>query len=709
MKLNFVSLIFSLILICIVLIFYHYYYLSEVKDVDKIVKLYEAIGVDPQQITLYRKDDETFANLIYTVGENEGSYNIVEENHAYTLDGNIYREKEHGTVTEQEESFKITGIDKTFTCPSPFKWNGEICILPSLCTSKVEYKGIPYEYSKLVYSTEHYYHEKLYLSCPGDVLNYCKDNKIYVGLESIPITDEPCVSFDICIKNIDGYRHSEKIDDYDLKDNEFYICENGKSKLIKCDGDLLYDEENNSCLESVCDNGMKKERDSDSYYICQNGVYRIVNCENGVDETGTNCASFDYCQGFQDEYGYYDDLFGGINVIRYCKDSNIEIAAPDEEEAEFQIETINEEACDNQMNVATVSFPRYALNYNLSQYDRLLGTTLFTYFDIGLSHTLYLKLDDLKIAKTSDDGIAGFGKLNGTYSIFYLADKALRPTANYTFLDTDSGSTEGLNFTIIKVDSNLKPAYEKVTGVFTAALVNENCTFGTIGAYFVNEDDRFLPLVHHMYDKEQVEFIKNEPTISELNNIYRYFRSLMKYFIVAKVDRRPTEEVYTLGEYDETIDEIFPITKREFRVGVLIPETFSDLIGLSNCLIGVVLISEYLELKNYSLSDDYTLDDLYVMRASGKFGQFNAYILYPKEILLNLFSMTNEFGESIKKDNLIVTYRDETIVELVTTTEENISNREYFIYNGVKSVSGNYKFTDSNFKFKDEFFFNVTV
>lgn len=354
-----------MVLLCLVyyVLFYH-----KKQTVAEVATSLLNNGYLPNNLTLYKsKEDGKFMNIKYDSEKDQ--YYLKEETDAYLPNNEVYTETQHGSLTEISEGFRISGINKTFTCPEPFYWNGSYCKLPELCGTDYEYKGIPYAYKISQFSRGlNGFHDKLYIECPFNVLRECPDGTRFKGVDTISLLESPCVPYDICADNVDGYRHTNKIDDYDLQNNQYYICEGGKSTLITCDDDLNYDEENNTCISEQCENDVKKPLDENNYYICRNGVYRIVRCENGVDETGVNCnSSGNICGDYFPLFIPYRDGFSGYQGYQDCNNGEITtVTIPDDKMV--LIEYIRRYADVDES--IELKYNKYAFDENKQVYER---------------------------------------------------------------------------------------------------------------------------------------------------------------------------------------------------------------------------------------------------------------------------------------------------------------------------------------------------
>ncbi len=234
-----------------------------------------------------------------------------------TLEGNKYEAKEHGTIKEEEDGFWISGISKKFTCPPKWYWNSETnqCEAQPICKNEDNtIKGINiYQFNTLSQEekirpmargpVQELYHDRIYAIC-GEGTNYklgfCPNNQIYNQKPTQPASENPCVYYDICNDLPNGRRHTSVIpgNEQELKKNEYYVCENGVSKLHTCQNDDIYSETYNGCISmGACydkpDNyTMPNTEDENSYLQCNKQKPFKVYCDFGVyvttDENGVS-------------------------------------------------------------------------------------------------------------------------------------------------------------------------------------------------------------------------------------------------------------------------------------------------------------------------------------------------------------------------------------------------------------------------------------
>lgn len=718
MRLKIQSIILTLILICIILIVYNIYTVKEIKNVDDLVELYKNTGIDPVKTTLYKNKSGNFVNLIYSVENDSGIYKKVEETHAYKTDGTIYNENDtqHGIITELIDGFKISGIEKYFKCPDPFIWNGEYCKLPDLCTDIEQYVGIPYDY-KILYdnnnNTTKKYHEKLYLRCPNNELRSCSDVTIYKGDAIVPINENPCIPYDICIQHIDSYRHTVKINDYNLKSNEFYLCQNGKSVLVVCDDDLEFDEENNTCLSMVCDNGDRKVLDTDSYYECRGGVYRIVTCQNGTDETGINCKPIDFCEGIEPIVTYYTDDIGGISSIEYCINNEMHSVNIPVEEVIYKIEKFalesgeNIQYCNNDYLIdQQYSYMRYAiLLEDYSIYDRLKDVRLYNITNIGSGFYRLTKVHGFTDIETNIKNYKNFIRLNGQFTLFtipiYNNDNntiSYVQSQRYININIENTSFTNEQFTIPLVDDDTLELIENETVTIKIDKdkiendqelkkneknniiidVNFDCnnTFLLVSVHDTNDHFKLVPLIVYYCENDYLLNVTNKIK-QNIKNFYYYLskNKYIPYYFEENIYRNITSSSSNIfvkdnnEEFDEkTLDEVFPIIKGGFYVKIEIvtdnlPFNIYEFINNLGC--GFVFSTEEITGEEYiggSINNNNDDDDIgYKINELYKISYFTYYqngsvytlnVFEPKLVINQIMKKTIHINTSIITENI---------------------------------------------------------
>ena len=139
------------------------------------------------------------------------------------------------------------------------------------------------------------FHDRIYATCIDQKGNFtidaCQDNMLFNQKESqrTVLNEPPCDYYDICMENIDNYKHRSKISKIQtLLPNEYYVCKNGTSLLKSCRPPLIYNTSFGTCQEvgpcwEMEDNTTAPIEGSDSsYYLCKNQEEYKVTCRGGV-------------------------------------------------------------------------------------------------------------------------------------------------------------------------------------------------------------------------------------------------------------------------------------------------------------------------------------------------------------------------------------------------------------------------------------------
>ncbi len=275
-----------------------------------------------------------------------------------TSDGNSYEPVEHGTITETENGFRISGVAADFKCPKNWFWDKDIhsCRVDTLCTNADvgKLKGIDYYHFQMgmnhtqnsLNNRNIKYQDRLYAKChEGGVFEVlaCPDNMLYNQLE---VQDDtlPCELYDVCSDMMENQIHKVQINEDVLNDKQYYICKSGKSKLKECSGDTVFSVSANGCINTnICigkDDNFTIYADSEEFYImcknendykiyCKNGLYK----EDGLDNLSCNIdVSKKYFKYYSNDY---ISIPIGIYIYknnkreeRFAKESIIERSIP---------------------------------------------------------------------------------------------------------------------------------------------------------------------------------------------------------------------------------------------------------------------------------------------------------------------------------------------------------------------------------------------
>lgn len=323
-----ILLLFSVL--CCFIIYSIFYYIFCYKKSKTYSQLISSIASDndtiPTSVTLKQENNKTYKVLEYE----DGKWKINYKDDPILFDGSKFRPTEHGNITYKTDGFTVQGSEMEFICPNPYTWNNNTkqCELKKLCKdSEKILKGITKDYfyyynNKINLKTlqNKSYHSRIYIACPEDEIKICGDNYIYNQNETNPIDSNPCIPYDICQDKMNGDKH---IFDFkkELKDNEFYICQNGESIKQSC-GKNKFDEFSMGCISIACKYGDLKPNNENSYFKCIDGVYRLQECKFGVDKTKTACLD-DPCLNYNNIMTPMPDELGGYLKIDICNNGKI--------------------------------------------------------------------------------------------------------------------------------------------------------------------------------------------------------------------------------------------------------------------------------------------------------------------------------------------------------------------------------------------------
>ncbi|UOT91769.1 Vp91 [Aratus pisonii nudivirus] len=379
--------VYIIISVCLFIIIFIYYYLQKSKNKLNIVDTYSRYLLrEPNPVSAF-----TYKQLSNNQYENYYlNYNpeindiIVKEVNDYPVDGDgvQYITTEHGTVTENDKGFTISGCDTVFECPENWYWDvdSKTCKLKDICNEQTALiKGLDLYYFNLTEKSTKY-HDRLYVLCKNDTVDYdikeCPLNSLYNQLSEQPANADPCVKYDICQDLREYTIHKVDIGNgIELKDNEYYICINSKSEIKECETNAVFNTSYNGCVKlNQCafeDNGFTIPIDSNSYTLCNNGNEFIVNCQNSVYEgNGSDkleCV-IDKSETFKD-YFVNDYILIPINLYIYQNNVRSIYNAT----SGFTIRTMILLPSENENNFFTVSrnltlypttqFPKYYVDY----------------------------------------------------------------------------------------------------------------------------------------------------------------------------------------------------------------------------------------------------------------------------------------------------------------------------------------------------------
>jgi len=219
----------------------------------------------------------------------------------YTLDS--YK---HGIITENNNGFKITGINADFNCPPNWNFKDGKCQLEDVCKNDDVnvYRGVDYYFfqENILDNTvpinaqyaenSNLYHPRLYMHCKqgntDPVLKSCPPNELFRRESKIDGNlKSACIPYDICQDKITNVKHNYPITENEpaLNSNEYYLCENRRSVKETCPANNYFNTTLRACTSIIsCGVGdfFTLKIDDNSYIKCNNRVNEIITCDNRV-------------------------------------------------------------------------------------------------------------------------------------------------------------------------------------------------------------------------------------------------------------------------------------------------------------------------------------------------------------------------------------------------------------------------------------------
>lgn len=298
------DILFIIVAIISIVIIVIVYILNYIPKTYNVTKLFERISKNKpstQAFSLGRRNETSkFRNVVL----NKDGKAIVVDNEDYPIgfDGRYIVLKDHGTVVENENGFKITGMDLVdFKCPEGYE--GSKCQPKPLCLPEDSGKVKPLTYTQFnslrLYRNEF---KRDQIQMPYNSLDdepihprlriQCLDIDGNYDIEACPqnrLLDKnlQCQPYDICSDRLNGFKHNFPIqpDEHALPSNEYYICDNNVSVKRKCNDGTVFSFNSKGCVtKSPCYNmGQATIPIDDASYIqCENDIGFIVECPSGV-------------------------------------------------------------------------------------------------------------------------------------------------------------------------------------------------------------------------------------------------------------------------------------------------------------------------------------------------------------------------------------------------------------------------------------------
>lgn len=265
----------------------------------------------------FNNEKKAFENVY---PQSKGDFVTKFEKYPVSTTGQLIVQENYGKLINLTNGYKITGISPEFSCLDGYE--GPDCQPKPLCNEGDENKlkpltnrqfnqlglyGVASENFKPIenlFSNLDKLHPRIRVKCGKNdfILETCPKNKLLD--ESLN-----CKVYDICQDSLNGTRHNLKINDYTLKNDEYYICLNNKSQLTQCTNNTVYDNTTYSCItKSRCFGQENKQiRVDNTHYIqCNNNREREVYCENGIIENNETLS----CKSNIEEktYTFEDDV-----------------------------------------------------------------------------------------------------------------------------------------------------------------------------------------------------------------------------------------------------------------------------------------------------------------------------------------------------------------------------------------------------------------
>lgn len=298
------DILFIILSIILIIIIVAVYVLNNVPITSDITTLFKNIVKLKPSTTSFCIGKKKGEKNLYrnAVTNSNGNVIIKEDQHPIGLDGEYIILKDHGTIIENGDGYKMSGMEMVnFKCPNGY--TGINCTLIPICEPNDVGKIKPLTYTqfnslglyantisaykrKTLPSTTEPTHPRIRVQCLTDTGEYkletCPDNRL---LDDNLI----CQPYDICEDHMNGYKHNFKLhkDDLDLANNEYYICQNNVSVKTQCINDTIFSSTLHGCItESICFNrGNDTIRiDDKSYVQCENDMGKKIECETHVIE-----------------------------------------------------------------------------------------------------------------------------------------------------------------------------------------------------------------------------------------------------------------------------------------------------------------------------------------------------------------------------------------------------------------------------------------
>lgn len=334
LNINVYLFVYAVILIFFVCAYYYFTRPKERGPVESYNEYCLRTTSTPQAFTYARLNDGRYINYY----REEANLKVEYEDFPVKLDGIPYKyDDEHGEITDTDKGFRIRGISIEFQCPDLWTWNVQdrLCEPQAICDDEGGFiKGIDmYQFAELPHDENIKFHERVYAICgKGNefVTGRCENNYIYNQKYKQSAIEEPCEPYDVCMENPNNTKHRwrKSNEDPPLKDNEYYVCKNGKSELYSCEPPLYFSELYESCIEAgKCygkADGYTFPLNASSYIQCKNNDEYIIRCPAGIYDvdgpTNLKCINTE-CKSDKILKYFSNDYFTVPQLVKYCVDN----------------------------------------------------------------------------------------------------------------------------------------------------------------------------------------------------------------------------------------------------------------------------------------------------------------------------------------------------------------------------------------------------
>lgn len=281
------------VIVCIALVFASAWINRPISHtpLQSFVELSQQAETIPIAFT-WEKRNGKFVNYFFNT---DGSLEEEVSDKPINYDGLPYEKYPKGLILEEnDEGFIVQGIQTPFRCPAVSQWDkdSKSCRVKPICSAEDEgfIRGInQYQMHETRNSLQ--FHPRVYAVCStGNIpeLRHCLDNTVFNQIDRQPNSVNPCEYFDTCSERANKSRHRQQISNRPLQDNEFYICEDGQSRLERCDVNLVFSSVLGGCIErGICweqPNGttIPIENNLNEYIRCENERPNVINCTLGL-------------------------------------------------------------------------------------------------------------------------------------------------------------------------------------------------------------------------------------------------------------------------------------------------------------------------------------------------------------------------------------------------------------------------------------------